>query len=354
METLNALAARHAAEAAALTRQHAIAAACPVTPKRVQLTRSGSLPVWLTYEADSLVDALNLVDRLGDVVPFHVYKGTFTRYQPEALASDKSGDHDGAAFALELRVNQGPGFGVTGTLKAFVLVAGEIMHAHIAIAPYGRGFPLDAFAARKIVERQPYRKSVTTWQANNTLASMSDSYTKWATGSEQNADFAYLFASDTLEPGEPSHAMSALRNLSEQGRRSWFAANPLLEGFLSTMCEDAQHNVSDSLEDYDVGTIWTVPHATLRRADQICRDFLRRFDDNDDVARLVESNGEKLGSDLYMESAGHGVGFQDRDHYSDDSDDNRRIGEALSAAVVDRIEIDSAPGVVEIVGANVR
>ncbi len=123
--------------------------------------------------------------------------------------------------------------------------------------------------------------------------------------------------------------------MNEASRREAFRASPLLMGFLSTLLEDLQHSereeaFQDEREERDVGTIWGCPVATFTAARTICDAFYA-------AAPVEESDcsSDQLGSDLYMESVGHGVGFSDRDHGDLGYDD---VAERLSAAVAGRLE----------------
>jgi hypothetical protein len=127
--------------------------------------------------------------------------------------------------------------------------------------------------------------------------------------------------------------------LTEIERRAIFTACPMVEGFLSTALEDLQlreneEAIVEDREARDCGTIYTCPDATFLRAKAECEAFAKAAGPT--MAMIDYADAERLGSDLYMERAGHGVGFQDRDHYSADRDENRRIGEALSGSVEPR------------------
>lgn len=53
---------------------------------------------------------------------------------------------------------------------------------------------------------------------------------------------------------------------------------------------------------------------------------------------------ERIGADLYLERAGHGAGFRDRDCWHDRPSAARIIGEALSAAVPSRGSLETYIG----------
>lgn len=135
--------------------------------------------------------------------------------------------------------------------------------------------------------------------------------------------------------------------MSEQERKAAFAANPMAESFLATLLQDAQLSENDSAcveerEPMDSGTIYDCPDSTFNLAMRECQ----RFRDAITQAIVTVPDGalagldtdcrytlEAIGSDLYLERAGHGAGFRDRDIWSDDSDECRAIGEALSDLV---------------------
>lgn len=135
----------------------------------------------------------------------------------------------------------------------------------------------------------------------------------------------------------------------EAQRAAMFAANPMVAGFLSTMLQDAQLTEFDESgtqerEERDTGTIYDCPDATFRAAIAECDAFVAAAEaimvDGLDVtlgAYCRDSFAfirEHIGSDLYLERAGHGAGFCDRDIWAvDDRDLNRCIGEALSGCV---------------------
>ena len=123
--------------------------------------------------------------------------------------------------------------------------------------------------------------------------------------------------------------------LNETDRRAAFKASPLLMGFLGTMLEDLQNNereaaFEDEREEIDAGTIWNCPDVTFNGARSICDTFYSG--PGGDAAAESDCTYEQIGSDLYLESAGHGAGFSDRDH-DGDRDASRAIAERLSAAV---------------------
>lgn len=137
--------------------------------------------------------------------------------------------------------------------------------------------------------------------------------------------------------------------MSESEREAAFRANPLIRGFLSTALEDLQFNENETAcqeerEARDTGTIYDCPDETFQRAKDECEAFLASaraapelIECGFTLAEFIESSfpfvREHIGSDLYLERAGHGAGFRDRTIWADGYTENREIGERLSAAV---------------------
>ncbi|WP_141237105.1 hypothetical protein [Sphingopyxis sp. GW247-27LB] len=133
----------------------------------------------------------------------------------------------------------------------------------------------------------------------------------------------------------------------------------MVEGFLSTMLQDAQYREADEAcseerEARDTGTIYDCPDATLRAVIAECDQFItaaRAVNVTDDVNLATFCNQawnhvrKQIGSDLYLERAGHGAGFRDRDIWAcDDRDLNRRIGRALSDLVARHPSLETYVG----------
>jgi hypothetical protein len=114
--------------------------------------------------------------------------------------------------------------------------------------------------------------------------------------------------------------------MNESERKAIMRANPMVEGFLSTLLEDLQHSESDEActedrEARDTGTIYDCPDSTFRAAVAECESFVAGLAKDShgrnglDLALDYAPNGytlEAAGSDLYLERAGHGAGFRDR------------------------------------------
>lgn len=146
---------------------------------------------------------------------------------------------------------------------------------------------------------------------------------------------------------EPIREMPTPELERERNRKAIFHADKMAESFLSVMLQDMQFSENDEAtteerEPRDVGTIWTVPDSTFRACLMECADFRLAISDHlaavpDGALAGLDLDGygiaEQLGSDLYLERAGHGAGFRDRDSWSDDRDECNAIGEALSGLV---------------------
>jgi len=144
----------------------------------------------------------------------------------------------------------------------------------------------------------------------------------------------------------------------ERERKAAFRACPMAESFLAVLLQDLQHSESDEAtsegrEARDTGTIYDCPDSTFRAAVAECESFLAAIAahlaavPDGALAGLDLANRytlEQMGSDLYLERAGHGAGFRDRDSWSDDREENRAIGEALSDLVESRHSLEAYLG----------
>lgn len=214
MRTIEELKAKHAAEVERLEKEIAIAERAPVAPHRAQLTSSG-LPTWLHYRAETLAAALEIMNA-APVVPFYSYKGTFTRLQPEALATEKSGEITGGPYAASLHVSQGEGFGPSVELRFFVMAGDEICAAHVDLGPEFRPSQLWSYGARCDVVRG-YRERIERrdWHANTLLAALADRHIRWGSGSDTSATYEYLLSADTVDGGA-THATAQLGAIVEK------------------------------------------------------------------------------------------------------------------------------------------
>lgn len=210
--------AKYAAARAKLARELAIGEQAATAPHRVQETSSG-LPTWLHYKARTLADALAIMAAAA-IVPAYAYKGTFTRIQPEALATDKSGEVIAGPFAASFKVDHGAGYGPTAELRFFVMAGEHLCEAHVSIEPerglahhwqWGAAFVADPRGRAKRGEgREQIRGE---YRANNNLVAMSDHHIKWSTGGDDGASFQYFWAADTVEGGS-EHAVAQLATIA--------------------------------------------------------------------------------------------------------------------------------------------
>lgn len=139
--------------------------------------------------------------------------------------------------------------------------------------------------------------------------------------------------------------------MNESERKALFSVNRMAEGFLSTLLEDAQYSENDlaceeGREPRDTGTIYSCPESTLRAVLNECDAFRAAMLRKPSLAALLDDRYlcERIGADLYLERAGHGAGFRDRDCWHDRPSAARIIGEALSAAVPSRGSLETYIG----------
>lgn len=207
MKSIEEMKAEQAAALVKLEKEHALAALCPVPPKSVQIT-SGTLGHWVSYEAESLWDAIDLMDKF-PVIAFRRFKKSFTRLVPEPLNIGRdAGEEVGGPFVAKIDVSQGEGFGPTVYLAFFFYAGGntanDICMARVELRKgyhstggrYGAAFVRDSHrgTGRRMGARDQYERG--EWRANNILASMADSYVKWGTGDDKSAHFTYAIAAD--------------------------------------------------------------------------------------------------------------------------------------------------------------
>jgi hypothetical protein len=135
--------------------------------------------------------------------------------------------------------------------------------------------------------------------------------------------------------------------MNEIERKALFASSPMVESFLAVLLQDAQLHENDEActeerEAYNSGTIYACSDETLAIVVKECERFtaaiaahLAAVPDGALVGLDLTCRYtlEHIGSDLYLERAGHGAGFRDRRIWSDDSDENNAIGETLSGLV---------------------
>lgn len=223
MMTLDELKAKQAAELAKLEAEQAIAVLAPIPPRSVMLT---SVPekAWISYEAESLWAALDILDKFQPLA-MRKFKGTYTRFQPDALPDAKRGEEVGGPYFAALDVSQGEGFGPTVTLFFFARLGADICKVRIQLqrryesrfGQYGASFVPDSRGnGKRLDHRDSYRRG--TWRENGTLYGMADSSIKWGTGDDKSAHFTYYILADNEgDEGEAysdMHARPTLENIA--------------------------------------------------------------------------------------------------------------------------------------------
>lgn len=218
MKSLDEMKREQAAALAKLEAEHAIASAAPLPPKSVMLT---SVPekAWVSYEAESLWHALDILDAFQPLA-MRKYKGTYTRFQPDALPDAKRGEEVAAPFLAALDVSQGEGFGPTVTLFFFARLGADICKIRVQLrsgyndrfGQYGATFQPDARGSGKRLDHRGH------WNANGTLNGMADSSIKWGSGDEKGAHYCYyVMADNESEDGtaeSADHGRPTLENIA--------------------------------------------------------------------------------------------------------------------------------------------
>ncbi len=205
MQTVEEMKAKQAADLAKLEAEHAIACNLPLPPKMAMLVSTGE-KAWITYEAPDLWAALDLMAKF-EPIGFYKFKGTYTRFEPEAINDARKrdkGESDGVAMVAKLTVDQGEGFGPNVALSFFAYVGADICQIKIDLRPTGYGPPSWwQYAAR--FNAHPRGQSRTLdgnryisgdFMPNPNLSGMTDSYVKWGTGSREGARYTYAITAD--------------------------------------------------------------------------------------------------------------------------------------------------------------
>lgn len=207
MQTMEELKAKQAKELAKLETEHAIAAACPLAPKRVMEVGTGER-AWISYSAPDLRGALAIMAAFQPLA-FGKFKGTYTRYEPEEINAKRTrdkGEEIGGPYVAALNVNQGEGFGPSADFCFFARIGGDVCKVRVDIesgyvgtAPqYGAGFVRnDRGSSRRIGARNRY--VIGDFVANSAISSMAETYTKWASGSRESCHFVYVFGADYMD-----------------------------------------------------------------------------------------------------------------------------------------------------------
>jgi hypothetical protein len=205
METLEQMKERQAKERAKLEAEHAIANLAPVPPRAVMLTACGER-AWISYEADSLWAALDVMAKFQPVA-FYKFKGTYTRYEPEAINDKRTrdkGESDDVPLVALIDTSGGEGFGPNALLCFFAYLGDDLCKVKIELKPEGYGPALWwQYAAQFIANARGTSRRLDgnryilgDFRANETLAGMSDCYTKWGSGSREAWHFTYALCAD--------------------------------------------------------------------------------------------------------------------------------------------------------------
>jgi hypothetical protein len=201
MMTVQELQEKQAKELAKLQAEQAIASLAPIPPRSVMLT---SVPekAWISYEAADLWAPLDILDKFQPLA-MRKFKGTYTRFQPDALADAKRGEEVGGPYLAALDVSQGEGFGPTVTLFFFARLGDDICKVRVQLRSgyndrfgmYGAAFVPDSRGmGKRLDHRDSYRRG--TWRENGTLYGMADSAIKWGSGDDKSAHFCYYIMAD--------------------------------------------------------------------------------------------------------------------------------------------------------------
>lgn len=205
METLEQMKERQAKELAKLEAEHALAALAPIPPKRAMLVSTGER-AWITYEAADLWAALDIMAAFQPIA-FYKFKGTYTRYEPEALNDKRTrdkGESDDVPLVAKFDVSHGEGFGPNVTLAFFAYLGDDICKVQIDLKrpgfgpsswwSYGPQFVAHPHGRSRRLEGQRYISG--DFRANPKLAGMTDHNTKWGSGSAESSQYTYALCAD--------------------------------------------------------------------------------------------------------------------------------------------------------------
>lgn len=188
---------------AKLEQEQALAALCPIPPKFAFAVSCGE-KAWITYEAPDLWAALDIMAQFQPIA-FYKFKGTYTRYEPEAVndkrTRDKGESNDVPHVAL-IEVDHGAGFGPNVTLAFFTYIGDNICKIKIHLRGkygvaswwnYGPRFVAHDRGRSRRLKGQHYISG--DYQANSKLAGMTDNYTKWS-AFKNDPRFTYALVAD--------------------------------------------------------------------------------------------------------------------------------------------------------------
>lgn len=205
MQTPEELKAEYEKKLATLTAERDIAALCPIPPKRVMLVGTGE-KAWITYEAADSWAALDIMAAFQPIA-FYKFKGTFTRYEPEAINDKRTrdkGESDDTPLVAKFDVDHGEGFGPTVSLDFFAYLGADICKVRIDLRPagygpaswwsYGPQFVRNDRGQSRRLDGNRYIHG--DFRPNPKLAGMTDHYVKWGTGSAESSRYTYALCAD--------------------------------------------------------------------------------------------------------------------------------------------------------------
>lgn len=225
MKTLEQLQREQAEQLARLTVFRQIADQMPIEPEGVS-HHVRSLPVSVTYVAESLLAALSIYRKFDNTVPFVHAVSTFSYLRPWELLQkedEKSIRFEPGAFYLEVR--QGDGYGPGVSMHFFTRIAsGEVVSVTVKVTNGNHLSAYPGLSAQFSEIRDSYRGHVVGYEVRpNILAhSMADNTVRYSTGGNsvnRAADYRYLFTQSHAEdlPAEQNeHAIAQLHGLAHQ------------------------------------------------------------------------------------------------------------------------------------------
>lgn len=201
------LLAKQRAELEKMEAEHAIAVLAPIPPRRVMLV---SLPekAWLTYEAESLWAALDIMAKFQPLA-LGAFRGTYFKVEPAEMNAARKererGEEQSGPYVCEIDVSQGEGFGPNAALQFYARLGDDVCKVKVDLKPAGYGPACwhnygaqfvrnDRGQGERMGDGRRYLSG--DWHANNKLSAMSDGSTKWGTGDRRSAHFTYRFSAD--------------------------------------------------------------------------------------------------------------------------------------------------------------
>lgn len=207
MKTIEEMKAEQAAALAKLEAEHAIAAFAPVPPKSVMLVGTGER-AWISYEAADLWAALDIMAAF-EPVAFYQFKGTYTRFEPEAINDKRTrdkGESDGVPLVALIDTSGGEGFGPNATLAFFAYLGADLCKVKIDLRPAGYGpaswwqyaarFAANPRGSSRRLDGHGNRYTAGDFMPNDKLAGMTDRRIRWGSGSRESWHFTYALCAD--------------------------------------------------------------------------------------------------------------------------------------------------------------